>query len=274
MHPKNLTKLTLPVLAMAAAMTTMTGCTRIPTGSVGVVQHFDGQIDSVGANPGMYLSILDSYKPIDTTMTRAGVKWLQPKDSNGVPLKNVQAVVTFRLDPSKVAAFYVKTKELDQEPNGLYITGLKILQESVIPYAVQLATEKSDLATISGHLGDYAETIRQVSISRLDQLYPNHPFIIQSVTVPNFELPESIQKQVNAKAGFLAELQTIEAEKQVVEQRQQLLQERATVSANALAQAAHATGLSVEQVIAWERVEALKALAGSKTGTSVMVLDK
>ena len=261
---------TLSVLTLSV----LTGCTRIPTGSVGVLQHIDGQIESIGVSPGMYMSLLDKYLPIDTTLTRVSVKNLQPKDSNGVPLRNVQAVVTFRLDPSRVAAFYVKTKELDEEPHGLYITGLKILQESVIPYAVQLATEKSDLATISGHLGDYAETIRQVAVARLDQLYPNHPFIIQSVTVPNFELPESIQKQVNAKAGYLAELQTIEAEKQVVEQRQQLLQERATVSANALAQASHATGLSVEQVIAWERVEALKSLAASKANVGVMVLDK
>lgn len=253
----------------------LAGCTRIPTGSVGVLQHFDGTIDNIIVNPGMQLSIFDSYIPIDTTLTRASVGKLQPKDSNGVPLENVQVVVTFRLDPSKVASFYIKTKELDQEENnGLYTIGLKILHESVIPYAVQLATERSDLATISSHLGDYAETIRQVSVSRLDKLYPNNPFIIQSVTVPNFQLPEAIQKQVNAKAGFLAELQTIEAEKQVVEQRQQLVQERATVSANALAQAAHATGLSVEQVIAWERVEALKTLAGSKAGASVLVLDK
>lgn len=261
-------------LAAIAALSVLSGCTRIPTGSIGVQQHFDGTIDSTSVNPGMYLSVLDKYIPIDTTLTRAGVHNLQPKDANGVPLKNVHVVITFRLDPSKVAAFYVKTKELDPEPNGLYITGLKILQESVIPYAVQLATEKSDLATISAHLRDYAETIRQVSVNRLNQLYPDNPFIIQSVTVPNFELPESIQKQVNAKAGYLAELQTIEAQKQVVEQKQMLLQEQATVSANALAQAAHATGLSVEQVIAWERVEALKSLAGSKTGATVMVLDK
>ncbi|QWY74952.1 MAG: hypothetical protein JVY19_00470 [Ferrovum myxofaciens] len=252
----------------------LAGCTRIPTGSVGVLQHFDGTIDNIIVNPGMQLSIFDAYIPIDTTLTRVSVEKLQPKDSNGVPLENVQVVVTFRLDPSKVASFYIKTKELDREDNGLYTLGPKILQESVIPYAVQLATERSDLATISSHLGDYAETIRQVSVSRLDKLYPNNPFIIQSVTVPNFELPETIQKQVNAKAGFLAELQTIEAEKQVVEQRQQLVQERATVSANALAQAAHATGLSVEQVIAWERVEALKTLADSKAGASVLVLDK
>ena len=256
------------------SLVTISGCTRIPTGSVGIQQNIDGQIESVGVSPGMYVSLLDKYLPIDTTLTRVSVKNLQPKDSNGVPLKNVEVVITFRLDPSKVAAFYIKTKELDEEPNGLYITGLKILQESVIPYAVQLATEKSDLATISSHLGDYAETIQQVSVSRLNQLYPGNPFIIQSVTVPNFELPESIQRQVNAKAGYVAELQTIEAEKQVVEQRQQLLQERATVSANALAQASHATGLSVEQVIAWERVEALKMLASSKSNASVMVLDK
>ena len=256
------------------SLAVISGCTRIPTGSVGVEQHFDGQIESISINPGIYVSILDKYMPIDTTSTRVSVKNLQPKDSNGVPLKDVQVVVTFRLDPSKVAAFYIKTKELDEEPNGLYITGLKILQESVVPYAVQLATEKSDLATISSHLGGYAETIQQVSISRLNQLYPDHPFIIQSVTVQNFDLPESIQKQVNAKAGYVAELQTIESEKQVVEQRRQLLQERATVSANALAQASHDTGLSVDQITAWERVEALKSIASSKSNVSVMVLDK
>ncbi len=269
---KNIGKTLIATVALAV----LSGCTRIPTGSIGVQQHFDGTIDSTSVNPGMYLSILDKYIPIDTTMTRAGVHNLQPKDANGVPLKNVHAVITFRLDPSKVAAFYVKTKELDEEeePNGLYITGLKILQESVIPYAVQLATEKSDLATISAHLGDYAETIRQVSINRLNQLYPDNPFIIQSVTVPDFELPESIQRQVNAKAGYLAELQTIEAQKRVVEQKQSLLQAQATVSANALAQAAHTTGLSVEQIIAWERVAALKALAGAKTGAAVMVGDR
>ncbi len=263
----------IPALAILA-LSPLAGCSRIPTGSVGVIQNISGTIESVGAKPGVYLSLFSSYLPIDTTMTRVGVNKLQPKDANGVPLKNVEAVVTFSLDPNKVAAFYIKTKELDRESNGLYTTGLKILQESVIPYAVQLATEKSDLSNISSHLGDYAETIKIATISRLDQLYPNHPFIIQSVTVPDFELPESIQKQVNAKAGYLAELQTIEAEKRVVEQSQMLLQERATVSANALAQAAHATGLTVDQVIAWERVLALKDLAATKSNASVMVLEK
>ena len=96
------------------SLVTISGCTRIPTGSVGIQQHFDGQIENFGAIPGMYVSIFDKYLPIDTTLTRVSVKNLQPKDSNGVPLKNVQAVVTFRLDPSKVAAFYIKTKERDE----------------------------------------------------------------------------------------------------------------------------------------------------------------
>lgn len=265
-----MTKIKQSVVAISALLA-LAGCTRIPTGSVGVVQHFNGIIDTTSVDPGLYTSLLDSYWLIDTTMTRAGVHNLQPKDANGVPLKNVHVVITFRLDPSKVATFYVKTKELDQEPNGLYITGLKILQESVIPYAVQLATEKSDLATISAHLGDYAETIQQVAVARLNQLYPDNPFIIQSVTVPEFELPESIQRQVNAKAGYLAELQTIESQRQVVEQKKSLLQEQATVNANALAQASHETGLSVEQIISWERANALRALANSKAGTTLMV---
>ena len=38
------------------SLAVISGCTRIPTGSVGVEQHFDGQIESISINPGIYVS--------------------------------------------------------------------------------------------------------------------------------------------------------------------------------------------------------------------------
>ncbi len=260
-------------LAALAAVLALGACSRIPTGSVGLVKHFNGTTSKEVADPGMHLAILDSYFPIDTTLTRAEVRNMRPKDSHGVSLRDVSVVVTYGLDPSRVAAFYRATKELDPEPNSDYYTlGLEILERSVIPYAVQIATEKSDLSTISSHLGGYANDIQAAVQQRLDKLYPGiNPFIIQSVTVPTFDLPPAIQAQVNAKAGYQAELQTIAAEQAVIEQRKQLMQDQATVAANALAQAAKATGLTPDQIIAWEKAKAFATMATKLSGAQALV---
>jgi hypothetical protein len=259
-------------LALVAAFS-LGACSRIPTGSVGIVKHFNGTISEQVAQPGMHMAILDSYYPIDTTLTRAEVRNMQPKDAHGVALRDVSVVVTYGLDPNKVAAFYRATKEMDPEPNSDYYTlGLEILEKSIIPYAVQIATEKSDLSTISSHLGGYASDIQAAVQQRLDKLYPGiNPFLIQSVTVPTFDLPPAIQAQVNAKAGYQAELQTIAAEQAVVEQRKQLAQDKATVNANALAQAAKATGLTPDQIIAWEKARALSTMAQKMAGGQALV---
>jgi|GEM_PF-6893474 len=98
-----------------------------------------------------------------------------------------------------------------------------------------------------------------------------YTFIIQSVTVPTFELPASIQKQVNAKAGYQAELQTIAAEQAVIEQRKQLQQVQAIVAANALEQASKATGLTPEQIIAWQKARALSAMAEKMGSAQALV---
>lgn len=265
----------IPLTLICVAM--LGACSRIPTGSVGIVKHFDGTISSTAADPGMHVAVFDSYFPIDTTLTRAEVKDMQPKDAHGVSLRDVSVVVTYGLNPNKVAEFYRATKEIDAEPEsgegaGYYTLGLLILEKSIIPYAVQLATEKSDLSTISSHLGGYAQDIQNAIQQRLNALYPGiNPFIIQSVTIPTFELPPTIQAQVNAKAGYQAELQTIAAEQSVIDQRKQLAQDQATVNANALAQAAKATGLTPDQIVAWEKARALSVMAQKMAGGQALV---
>ena len=264
----------MSALVAAVAVIALSGCARVTTGSVAIVRHFTGTISTQTAGPGMHLAVFDSYLSVDTTLTRAEVTGMQPKDSHGVSLRDVSVVITYSLDPTRVAAFYTKSKELDREPDSDYYTlGLAILKQSVIPYAVQIATERSDLATISSHLGTYAQTIQTVIEQRLNSLYPGiSPFIIQSVTVPEFELPPVIQQQVNAKAGYQAKLQTLAAERLAIDQSKKLELDRATVQADALAAAAQSSGLKPDQIIAWERARAQMLLAQKAQSAGVGVL--
>lgn len=254
------------LLGAAIALFAMAGCSRIDTGSVGIERGFTGNISDRAVGQGLHLSILSSYIPVDTTQTRVIVGGLHPKDANGVFMQDVQVVVTYSLDPSRVAAFYRKTKELDAEPGGEYYTlGLDILRGSVVPQAVQYATEESNLIDIAANQVKYAKIIQRNIVSMLNTLYPGiNPFVIQSVTVPKFQLPDSIQKQMNAQAGYRAEMDTMAVKMQVIEKRQAVVSAQETVDANALAASAKASGLTVDQVIAWKRAQALEKMAGDK----------
>jgi len=250
------------LLSLSLALA-LCGCTQIPTGSVGIEKSYFGHIYSEPVEQGLYWSWFTNYYPVDTTLTRATVRGMQPKDSHGVALQDVSVVVTYSLDPSKVALFYQNSKEMDREPESdLYTLGLGVLEQSVVPYSVQIATERSDLATISSHLGDYADTIQAVMEKRLRELYPHiDPFRIQSVTVPTFDLPPAIQTQMNAKAGYQAELETLAAQMAVIQQRKALKIAQASIDAEALAAAAKSAGLTPQEVIDWKRAEAFQLLA-------------
>ncbi len=200
---------------------------------------------------------------------------MHPRDEHGVQMKAVTVVVQYSLIPKLVPLFYRETKQIQKEPHTDYRTvGLLMLERSAIPYAVQIATEQSTPQKIAAHLDTYAHTIKTVLDNRLHKLYPGiDPYIINSVTVPTFDLPASIQKQVNDKAGFQAELETIKAAEVVQTQKRKLASLQASVQADALAAAAKTSSLSPGQIVAWEKARALYKMAqdtGHKVNRVVM----
>ena len=261
------------VILLLLASFALAGCVaRIPTGSVGIKQSIAGNISRHTVGQGLYSAFFTTYIPIDTTLTRAAVKDLQPKDAHGVALQDVSLVMTYKLNPKLVGIFYQHSKELDREPGTAYNTlGLEILEQSVIPYAVQIATERSNLESIANDLEHYSNAIAAVANKRLHKLYPGiDPFIIQSVTIQTFRLPAAIQKQMNAKEGYRAELQTLAEKMEVVQKLKAIKVAQASINADALASAAKASGLTPNELIAWKRARALQALA--KTGSAKVLI--
>lgn len=254
-----------PVLLAALA-----GCSQsVPTGSVGIWHNrFTGYINKSVAHPGFHITLIHGIIPVDTTQTMAEVENMHPRDEHGVQMQAVDVVVQYSLIPNRVPLFYRETKQIQREPHTDYNTvGLMMLERSAIPYAVQIATEQSTPQKIAAHLDTYAHTIKTVLNQRLHKLYPKiDPYIINSVTVPTFDLPASIQKQVDDKAGYQAELQTIKEAEIVQQQKKKLAALQASVQADALAASAKTSGLTPEEIIAWEKARAMYALSHQASG--------
>lgn len=261
------------LLFSAIGVSMLSGCAKIETGNVGIVKHWNHTIDSQVAGPGVHSAILDSYIDIDTTQTRVNVNDLQPKDAKGVSLKKVDLVVTYSLNPNKVVGFYKTTKEIDPEPNSLpddnYKTlGLTILQTNIIPNSVQDATEQYHLIDIAKNINAYQSKIKTNIINNLNKQYGNNnPFIIDSVRVNKFKLPPAIQEQIDKQASLVEKLETLKKENTVIEASKKNIVLSETINADAVAAAAKDSGLTAEQVLQLQKIEAIKSLANSGKAT-------
>jgi hypothetical protein len=250
-------------LILAAIYLSLTGCTRIETGAVGVLKHWGGEI-STEPQTGFVTTILDSIiGHIDTTETRALINNLQPSDANGVLLDDLDLVVSFTLYPNKVPTFYIQTKELDtyKDDSGREVTtvGLKVL-ENIIKHTAQEVTKKQSLVTLAAALTDYEHEILVQAQKELDAGYPG-VFKLLRVNVNHFIPPASIREQANRTAALKSEAERNTEEQKLIAQRRTLEASKALVEAQALAEAVASTGLKAEQLIAWRQAKAAELQA-------------
>lgn len=262
------------LLLLAPMLLSMGGCARIATGSVGIVRHWDGQIDPVPVT-GFKTTVLDSVIEVDTTETRVPLNGLHPADANGVLLDGLDMVVSFRLDPARVPAFYVQTKELDSytDESGRHVTtiGLHVLG-NILQHSVQEVTKKEALTQLAANLGDYEHAILAQAQSELDAGYPGVFHLIR-VNVNHFTPPAAIRAQVDAIAALRVESQRIAQAQTLIQQQSQLESAKAVLEANALRAAMEASHLSAEQLIAWKNARAYETQARAIGETATRTVD-
>lgn len=246
-----------------ALVVILSGCSRIETGSTGILKHWGGEI-SLEPQHGFVLTILDSMVgDVDTTETRAPIDGLRPADANGVLLDKLDIVVSFRLTEDKVPGFYIQTKELDtyNDDSGKSITtvGLKVL-ENIVKHSVQEQTKKQSLVSLSGNLTEYEHAILAQAQDELNKGYPG-VYTLVRVNVNHFEPPASIRDQANKTAALKSEAERNTEEQKLIDQRRLLESSKATLEAEALRDAVDKTHLTAEQLIAWKNARAFETQA-------------
>lgn len=268
-------KRTLALIAAGAiGISLMSGCTRIETGNVGIIKHWDNSIDPVVLGDGMHPMLFDSLlAEIDGTSTRVPVNNLTPKDAKGVPVDDLDIVVTYKLKSQNVARFYSTTHELDKYQDGTGRTyetlGLEAIKQ-LAPGVMQTVTETEDPVQIAKDTKAYDTKASTEFTKVLEARYPG-AFEYVTVTTMHFALPASIQAQVSATAALDAEAARNAAELTLIKQRTELAKEKAEVDAIALRQAADAAHLSPEQLIAWRNANAAFIQAENISGVQKVV---
>lgn len=236
----------------------MSGCTRVSTGNVGIVTNWNHTVDPEVAEPGTHFTLFKSIQEIDATQTRVPVMNMTPKDAKGVPLKDVDVIVTFTLNPVNAARFFSTTHEIDtykDDSGNEYTTlGMDIIKTKA-PHVMQEVTSREQLENIAKNITDYEDQASAEFKKELDTQFPG-AYLAVKVQVNKFQMPDSIQTQVDAIAGMDAERKRNDAELALIDQRTKLAEKLASVDAIALRQAADAAHLTPEQVIAWQQAKA------------------
>ena len=265
---------TVPLIAILGSLLFMPGCARIATGSVGIVRHWSGEIATEPV-VGFKTTVLDSVIEVDTTETRVPLNGLRPADANGVLLDALDVVVSFRLVPAKVPAFYIQTKELDSyvDESGRHVTtiGLHVLQ-NILQHSIQEVTKKEVTTQLAANLGDYEKAILAQASAELDAGYPG-VFQLIRINVNHFTPPTAIRDQVNAIAALKVEAQRIDQAQTLIKKQTELESARAVLEANALRSAMDASHLSAEQLIAWKNARAYETQARALGESATRTID-
>ena len=272
MNHLRLRRAAVPLMFVVA--TTLAGCARVPTGSVGIVKHWSGEI-STEAVTGFKTAFLDTVIQVDTTETRVPLSGLRPTDANGVLLDALDVVVSFRLMPDKVPSFYIQTKELDTytDESGRVVTtvGLHVMQ-NIVQHSIQEITKKEVTTELAANLGGYEQAILQQAQSELDRGYPG-VFKLVRINVNHFTPPSAIRDQVNAIAALKVEAQRIDQAQTLIRKQSDLESAKAVLEADALRAAVDASHLSPEQLIAWKNARAYETQARAIGESAIRTVD-
>jgi hypothetical protein len=262
-------------MVAAVALGSMTGCTRIETGSVGILKHFGGQISSE-AQTGVVLTILDSIiGDVDVTETRVPINNLRPADAKGNQLEDLDVVLSFRLNGEKVPGFYINTKEIDhyKDESGRDITtvGLNVVK-NLASHAINEVTKTHQMSTLAGGIPKYEDEIKLQVQKELDAGYPG-VFQIVRVNVNNIRLPEAVARQASSMANLEMENDRLDKELSLTAKRETMAKQSALIDAKALRAAADETKLTPEQVTAWKNAKSYADQAAAMGAKATPIID-
>lgn len=259
----------------AGAIGSMTGCTRIETGSVGILKHWGGTIDTA-PQTGVVMTVFDSViAHVDTTEARVKLNDLRPADSKGVQLEDLDVVLSIKLNGEKVPSFFINTKELDtfKDESGREVTtvGLNVVK-NLASHAINEATKARQMSTLAANLPTYEKEILAQVQKELESGYPG-VFQVVRVNVNNIKLPDSVAKQASAMANLEMETERLDKEMSLTAKRETMASQAALIDAKALKTAIETTRLTAEQLTAWKNAKSYAEQAAAMGSKAAPVLD-
>lgn len=225
-------------------------CTRIDQGEGGIVTGFGGSISEELRSTGFEVVFWDSMEVIDLTQNIIRAENITARDSDSIPLQELDVNMTFNTNPDKVVDFYKKTKSIAkiQNENGhnYKVLGYNILQDMLVN-EIQKSIAKFKSKDITSNRVSIEEEIKTSLQKMVNERYGD-VFIIVNLNLNTVKLNPDIEKSLQLIQVTRNQQLEVQAQKDQVEMRKELLD----AEMNSKATVAKKYGLTVKDYLEYE----------------------
>lgn len=214
------------------------------------------------------LHFLDTLHVVDGTQVRLSVTDIKAKDVDGILFQDIDAQITYNLNPKGVIEFYRQTREIDRNEDGDAVLGFRVVgketRNAIVKTIVQFKA-----AEVNTNKSALEAKLKEILTAELQSRFPD-TFEITDVNIDSAQLDSNVEKVLQAQALLDSEKRTMESRLELQKKQQEVL-EQELVALRAMAVKA---GISVETLLKYrtdtERNKALAEMARN-SGSNVQI---
>ncbi len=258
---------------LVTAALTLAACSQVPEGHVGLTHsRIDGKYSNELESRGNHLAILTGYDYLTAHQVLVDIKDIKPKDKNDVLLKDMDITVAFKINiknPDKVVEFIRSTNDLvmSSADRSAVTVGTAILKREASSSAKKAMQAFSSQEALQNQDKLEEALKKQIQID-LDVKYQG-VFEIESVITQTIQVSDAIEAKIQQTATVAAQDAQNAALETIMIGKTRLL----TKEAQALADVAKITGVSVDQLLKHNLIKALDSNNDTKTVLNIPVAD-
>lgn len=262
---KHLSFVKLFFLALFSIILTGCGGTVVSQGNFAVEKYWGGAYNEEVHGMGYNYQFFDTLYEIYGKEHMLKIEDVRPKDKDSIMLKDLDLNISYKALKDGAVRFLLKTEDIVKNPElKVYILGSRVVQKDAQAVIGHTMRKFSSEELLDKPL-DVENAYKQDLQKELDSLYGKNTFEIVEVKIANVQVAESVENKIQAIAAVKAETEKNAAIRKILETREDTLTKEARVISNAAAKG----GITVDQLLSYETIKAMKEMDASNLRVNV-----
>lgn len=242
-------------LVAAGLSMVLSGCgsSSVAQGNFGLAKTMiTGQIQDSVYTPGFNLGIVSNIHEYYGREDMIKIDNIHPKDKDNVLLRDLDLIVTYTINPEKAKQFIIKTSDVREVDGVLHIGQVRIERDArnIIGESVRNFSSIEILNSPKGLQDQFKKDLQ----ANLDKEYGENVFNIKDIKVSNILVAEAVEARIQSIALIDAETAKNDAIMAILKNREK----RLSAEAKIIKTAADESGLSVDQLLQSQLIDAIK----------------
>lgn len=242
-------------LIAAGLSMVLSGCgsSSVAQGNFGLAKTMiTGQIQDGVYSPGFNLGIISNIHEYYGREDMIKIDNIHPKDKDNVLLRDLDLIVTYKINPEKAKDFIIKTSDVVSIEGVYHIGQVRLDRDArnIIGESVRLFSSIDILNSPKGLQEQFKKDLQ----ANLDKEYGEQVFIIKDIKVSNILVAEAVEARIQSIALIDAETAKNDAIISILKGREK----RLAAEAKILKTAADEAGLTVDQLLQSQLIDAIK----------------